>query len=120
MADVTGVGGAGAPAPPDPASRAHWQLVCVGSAAGRSTMLRAVISRALPRLSRPPVCHYSAAAIPAPSGQPEVHFDKVQALANTLIQALLDVTLDIGQLRNKCVLMQSSMGTGNTVEVRRD
>ncbi|XP_030580526.1 aldehyde dehydrogenase, mitochondrial-like [Archocentrus centrarchus] len=40
-------------------------------------MLRAVISRRLPALSRLSVCHYSAAAIPAPSTQPEVHYNKL-------------------------------------------
>ncbi|XP_074510578.1 aldehyde dehydrogenase, mitochondrial-like [Sebastes fasciatus] len=40
-------------------------------------MLRTVISRALPGLSRPAVCHFSAAAIPAASGQPEVHYNKL-------------------------------------------
>ncbi|KAF3840205.1 hypothetical protein F7725_018922 [Dissostichus mawsoni] len=42
-----------------------------------STMLRTVISRALPRLSQPAVCHFSAAAIPAPNTQPEVHYNKL-------------------------------------------
>ncbi|KAK2910734.1 aldehyde dehydrogenase, mitochondrial-like [Channa argus] len=40
-------------------------------------MLRTVFSRALPRLSQASVCHYSAAAIPAPSAQPEVHYNKL-------------------------------------------
>uniref|UniRef100_A0A3B4X954 aldehyde dehydrogenase (NAD(+)) n=1 Tax=Seriola lalandi dorsalis TaxID=1841481 RepID=A0A3B4X954_SERLL len=40
-------------------------------------MLQTVFSRALPRLSRLSVCHYSAAAIPAPSTQPEVHYNKL-------------------------------------------
>ncbi|XP_034730806.1 aldehyde dehydrogenase, mitochondrial-like [Etheostoma cragini] len=40
-------------------------------------MLRAVLCHGLPRLSRPSVCHYSAAAVPAPSGQPEVLFTKL-------------------------------------------
>ncbi|KAK9513281.1 hypothetical protein VZT92_026827 [Zoarces viviparus] len=40
-------------------------------------MIRTVFSRTLPRLSRPPVCHYSAAAIPAPNTQPEVHYNKL-------------------------------------------
>ncbi|KAL3060729.1 hypothetical protein OYC64_015137 [Pagothenia borchgrevinki] len=40
-------------------------------------MLRTVISRALPRLSQPAVCHFSAAAIPAPNTQPEVHYNKL-------------------------------------------
>ncbi|KAK2815430.1 hypothetical protein Q5P01_025897 [Channa striata] len=40
-------------------------------------MLRTVFSRALPRLSPASVCHYSAAAIPAPSAQPEVHYNKL-------------------------------------------
>lgn len=46
-------------------------------------MIRTVFSRALPGLSRPPVCHYSAAAIPAPNTRPEVHYNKVtRAAAN--------------------------------------
>lgn len=40
-------------------------------------MLRAVLFRSLPTLRRLPVCHYSAAAIPAPSTQPEVHYNKL-------------------------------------------
>ncbi|XP_069028150.1 aldehyde dehydrogenase, mitochondrial-like [Embiotoca jacksoni] len=40
-------------------------------------MLRAVISRAVPRLNQPSVCRFSAAAIPAPSTQPEVHYNKL-------------------------------------------
>lgn len=40
-------------------------------------MIRAVLLRALPRLSPPSARHYSAAAIPAPNTQPEVHFNKV-------------------------------------------
>uniref|UniRef100_A0A4W6CI06 aldehyde dehydrogenase (NAD(+)) n=1 Tax=Lates calcarifer TaxID=8187 RepID=A0A4W6CI06_LATCA len=40
-------------------------------------MLRTVFSRALPGLSRLSVCHYSAAAIPAPNIQPEVHYNKL-------------------------------------------
>ncbi|XP_078028161.1 aldehyde dehydrogenase, mitochondrial-like isoform X2 [Epinephelus lanceolatus] len=40
-------------------------------------MLRTVLSRAITKLNRPLVCHYSAAAIPAPSTQPEVHYNKL-------------------------------------------
>ncbi|XP_067458667.1 aldehyde dehydrogenase, mitochondrial-like isoform X2 [Thunnus thynnus] len=40
-------------------------------------MLRIVFSRTLPRLNRLSACHYSAAAIPAPSTQPEVHYNKL-------------------------------------------
>ncbi|XP_029927355.1 aldehyde dehydrogenase, mitochondrial-like isoform X1 [Myripristis murdjan] len=40
-------------------------------------MLRSVFSRALPGLYRFPVCHYSAAAIPSPNTQPEVHYNKL-------------------------------------------
>ncbi|XP_037310100.1 aldehyde dehydrogenase, mitochondrial-like [Pungitius pungitius] len=40
-------------------------------------MIRTVISRTLPGLSRPPACHYSAAAIPAPNTRPEVHYNKL-------------------------------------------
>ncbi|KAM6967690.1 aldehyde dehydrogenase, mitochondrial-like [Aplochiton taeniatus] len=40
-------------------------------------MLRAVLTRALPRLSGAPTCQYSAAAIPVPSAQPDVHFNKL-------------------------------------------
>lgn len=40
-------------------------------------MIRTVLSRAVPRLSPPAVCRYSAAAIPAPNAEPEVHFNKV-------------------------------------------
>ncbi|XP_077430923.1 aldehyde dehydrogenase, mitochondrial-like [Vanacampus margaritifer] len=40
-------------------------------------MLRAVISRTLPRVKVVSTCHYSAAAIPAPNTQPEVHFNKL-------------------------------------------
>ncbi|XP_034384448.1 aldehyde dehydrogenase, mitochondrial-like [Cyclopterus lumpus] len=40
-------------------------------------MIRTVFSRSLPRLSRPPACHYSAGAIPEPCSQPEVHYDKL-------------------------------------------
>ncbi|KAM8871084.1 aldehyde dehydrogenase, mitochondrial-like [Spinachia spinachia] len=40
-------------------------------------MIRTVFSRTLPGLSRPPVCHYSAAAIPAPNTRPEVHYNKL-------------------------------------------
>ncbi|XP_041649363.1 aldehyde dehydrogenase, mitochondrial-like [Cheilinus undulatus] len=41
-------------------------------------MLRTVITRTLPQLSsRLSACHFSAAAIPAPNSQPEVHFNKL-------------------------------------------
>uniref|UniRef100_A0A8C2ZIC7 Aldehyde dehydrogenase domain-containing protein n=1 Tax=Cyclopterus lumpus TaxID=8103 RepID=A0A8C2ZIC7_CYCLU len=40
-------------------------------------MIRTVFSRSLPRLCRPPACHYSAGAIPEPCSQPEVHYDKL-------------------------------------------
>ncbi|XP_008293852.1 aldehyde dehydrogenase, mitochondrial-like [Stegastes partitus] len=40
-------------------------------------MLRTVISRVSPLLSRVSACHYSAAAIPAPNTQPEVHYNKL-------------------------------------------
>ncbi|XP_044215101.1 aldehyde dehydrogenase, mitochondrial-like isoform X2 [Thunnus albacares] len=40
-------------------------------------MLRIVFSRTLPRLNSLSACHYSAAAIPAPSTQPEVHYNKL-------------------------------------------
>ncbi|XP_026228224.1 aldehyde dehydrogenase, mitochondrial [Anabas testudineus] len=40
-------------------------------------MLRTVFTRALPGLSRLSACHYSAPAIPAPSTQPEVHYNKL-------------------------------------------
>ncbi|XP_061529667.1 aldehyde dehydrogenase, mitochondrial-like isoform X1 [Phycodurus eques] len=40
-------------------------------------MLRAVISRTVPRVKVVSACQYSAAAIPAPSTQPEVHFNKL-------------------------------------------
>lgn len=46
-----------------------------------SEMLRAVFSRSLPRVKVLSACHYSAAAIPAPSTQPEIHFNKVQFLS---------------------------------------
>lgn len=62
-------------------------LVCSSlsrcSAAG--IMLRAVLFRSLPTLRRLPVCHYSAAAIPAPSTQPEVHYNKVESLQRLLL-----------------------------------
>ncbi|CAF94009.1 unnamed protein product, partial [Tetraodon nigroviridis] len=40
-------------------------------------MLRTLFLRALPRLGRPAVCRYSAAAIPVPNTRPEVHFNKL-------------------------------------------
>ncbi|TNN02860.1 aldehyde dehydrogenase, mitochondrial [Takifugu rubripes] len=40
-------------------------------------MLRTVLLRALPRFGCPAVCRYSAAAIPVPNTQPEVHFNKL-------------------------------------------
>ncbi|KAM4633473.1 aldehyde dehydrogenase, mitochondrial-like [Polymixia lowei] len=40
-------------------------------------MLRAVFSRVRPDLSQVVKCHYSAAAIPLPNNQPEVHFNKL-------------------------------------------
>uniref|UniRef100_A0A673B7M0 aldehyde dehydrogenase (NAD(+)) n=1 Tax=Sphaeramia orbicularis TaxID=375764 RepID=A0A673B7M0_9TELE len=40
-------------------------------------MLRATLFQALPRLGRVSVCRFSAAAIPAPSTQPEVHYNKL-------------------------------------------
>uniref|UniRef100_A0A8C7LTC2 aldehyde dehydrogenase (NAD(+)) n=1 Tax=Oncorhynchus mykiss TaxID=8022 RepID=A0A8C7LTC2_ONCMY len=40
-------------------------------------MLRIVLSRTLPRISGISNCQYSAAAIPVPSAQPEVHYNKV-------------------------------------------
>lgn len=48
------------------------------------TMLRTVLRRALPRFGCPAVCRYSAAAIPAPNTQPEVHFNKVRGAAVSL------------------------------------
>lgn len=46
-----------------------------------NAMLRSVFLRTLPRLGRPAVCRYSAAAIPVPNTQPEVHFNKVSGCA---------------------------------------
>uniref|UniRef100_A0A3P8SVS3 aldehyde dehydrogenase (NAD(+)) n=1 Tax=Amphiprion percula TaxID=161767 RepID=A0A3P8SVS3_AMPPE len=40
-------------------------------------MLRTVLSRVPTRLSRLSVCHYSAAAIPAPNTQPDVQYNKL-------------------------------------------
>uniref|UniRef100_A0A8C7LNT4 aldehyde dehydrogenase (NAD(+)) n=1 Tax=Oncorhynchus mykiss TaxID=8022 RepID=A0A8C7LNT4_ONCMY len=40
-------------------------------------MLRIVLSRTLPRISGISNCQYSAAAIPVPSAQPEVHYNKL-------------------------------------------
>ncbi|XP_023127341.2 aldehyde dehydrogenase, mitochondrial [Amphiprion ocellaris] len=40
-------------------------------------MLRTVLSRVSTRLSRLSVCHYSAAAIPAPNTQPDVQYNKL-------------------------------------------
>ncbi|XP_041844105.1 aldehyde dehydrogenase, mitochondrial-like [Melanotaenia boesemani] len=40
-------------------------------------LLRTVASRALPRLSGPSVRHFSAAAVPVPNTQPEVHYNKL-------------------------------------------
>ncbi|XP_063042357.1 aldehyde dehydrogenase, mitochondrial-like [Engraulis encrasicolus] len=40
-------------------------------------MLRTVLTRTFPQLSRISACQYSAAAIPAPSSQPDVHFNKL-------------------------------------------
>lgn len=40
-------------------------------------MLRTVFARAVPRILPPSVRHFSAAAIPVPSTQPEVHFNKL-------------------------------------------
>ncbi|XP_026039213.1 aldehyde dehydrogenase, mitochondrial isoform X2 [Astatotilapia calliptera] len=64
---------------PPAATFTHISRVCSSlsrcSAAG--IMLRAVLFRSLPTLRRLPVCHYSAAAIPAPSTQPEVHYNKL-------------------------------------------
>ncbi|KAM9724229.1 aldehyde dehydrogenase, mitochondrial-like [Menidia menidia] len=40
-------------------------------------MLRAGLSRALPQLTGPCARHLSAAALPLPSGQPQVHYDKL-------------------------------------------
>ncbi|KAG5840259.1 hypothetical protein ANANG_G00186920 [Anguilla anguilla] len=40
-------------------------------------MLRTVLTRAIPRMVSPAACQYSAAAIPAPSAQPDVHFNKL-------------------------------------------
>uniref|UniRef100_A0A4W5P500 aldehyde dehydrogenase (NAD(+)) n=1 Tax=Hucho hucho TaxID=62062 RepID=A0A4W5P500_9TELE len=40
-------------------------------------MLRIVLSRTLPRISGISNCQYSAAAIPVPNAQPEVHYNKV-------------------------------------------
>jgi len=40
-------------------------------------LLRSGLSRALPRVSRLLACRYSAAAIPLPNTQPEVHFNKL-------------------------------------------
>nr|XP_046197381.1 aldehyde dehydrogenase, mitochondrial-like [Oncorhynchus gorbuscha] len=40
-------------------------------------MLRVVLSRTFPRISGISICQYSAAAIPVPSAQPEVHYNKL-------------------------------------------
>ncbi|XP_042561612.1 aldehyde dehydrogenase, mitochondrial-like [Clupea harengus] len=40
-------------------------------------MLRTVLTRTFPQLSRTSSCQYSAAAIPAPNTQPDVHFNKL-------------------------------------------
>lgn len=40
-------------------------------------MLRTVLTRTFPQLSRISACQYSAAAIPAPNTQPDVHFNKL-------------------------------------------
>uniref|UniRef100_A0A4W5P2A1 aldehyde dehydrogenase (NAD(+)) n=1 Tax=Hucho hucho TaxID=62062 RepID=A0A4W5P2A1_9TELE len=40
-------------------------------------MLRIVLSRTLPRISGISNCQYSAAAIPVPNAQPEVHYNKL-------------------------------------------
>nr|XP_046197218.1 aldehyde dehydrogenase, mitochondrial-like [Oncorhynchus gorbuscha] len=40
-------------------------------------MLRVVLSRTFPRISGISNCQYSAAAIPVPSAQPEVHYNKL-------------------------------------------
>uniref|UniRef100_A0AAY4A3T5 aldehyde dehydrogenase (NAD(+)) n=1 Tax=Denticeps clupeoides TaxID=299321 RepID=A0AAY4A3T5_9TELE len=53
---------------------AVWTGVCLGG----SAMLRAVLCRSFPPpLWRLAACRYSAAAIPAPNPQPEVHFNKL-------------------------------------------
>jgi len=80
-----------------------WFVSCVPQ---RSTMLRTVISRALPRLSQPAVCHFSAAAIPAPNTQPEVHYNKVTTVASLLPVLRLSWTL-VSCKTNKCLLMQN-------------
>lgn len=73
---------------PPAATFTHVSRVCSSlsrcSAAG--IMLRAVLFRSLPTLRRLPVCHYSAAAIPAPSTQPEVHYNKVESLQRLLLR----------------------------------
>ncbi|KAJ8380309.1 hypothetical protein SKAU_G00010870 [Synaphobranchus kaupii] len=40
-------------------------------------MLRTVLTRTFPRIASPVACQYSAAAIPAPNTQPDVHFNKL-------------------------------------------
>lgn len=75
-------------------------------------MLRTVFTRFLPGLSRLSVCHYSAAAIPAPSAQPEVHYNKVKHE----LSCLAEKTLVTGEVRNdqqvwlqcKCSLLLTS------------
>lgn len=61
------------------------------------TMLRTVFLRALPRFGCPAVCRYSAAAIPVPNTQPEVHFNKVSGAAELAYGAI-----------SKCVISASS------------
>lgn len=64
-----------------------------------TTMFRTVFLRALPRLGRPAVCHYSAAAIPVPNTQPEVRFNKVSETTAPQL-AYCDI--------NKCVFSAST------------
>lgn len=49
-------------------------------------MLRAVFLQALPRVGSPAVRRYSAAAIPVPNTQPEVHFNKVSGAGAVSLQ----------------------------------
>ena len=60
-----------------------------------SNMFRTVFSQVLFRLNRLSARHFSAAAIPAPNTQPDVHYSKVGGLS--------DLQLDMSQLRNQQV-----------------
>lgn len=77
------------------AAAAEAEAVLFEQCSEVSTMIRTVVSQALFRLNRLPARHFSAAAIPAPNTQPDVHYNKVGRLN--------DQQLDTGQLRNQQV-----------------